>query len=191
MTRLNHKIFFFSILSIALISCKKDKFETNNSEFENIYNDLIDSGNETDITWDAEVHSYSFTLSENRSITSIGYQSHSDLSTTDYLIEIINNNDSSLIYSSGHQFSSTDISYVSPTSPINLQSGIPYTLNRIQTNWGQYITETIGHIVKTEPTDYPVSYGVLTITETNFFDFGSESSWTKYKALPRIDFVLE
>ncbi len=191
MTRLNHKFFFISILSFALISCKKDKFETNNSEFENVYNVLIDSGNETDITWDAEVHSYSFILSENRSITSIGYQSHADLSTTDYLIEIINNNDSSVIYSSGHQFSSTDISYGSPTGAINLQSGIPYTLNRIQTNWGQYITETIGHIVKTEPSDYPISYGVLTITETNFYDFGSESSWTKNKALPRIDIVLE
>ena len=105
--------------------------------------------------------------------------------------EIINNNDSSVIYSSGHQFSSTDISYVSPASVINLQSGTPYTLNRIQTNWGQYITETIGHVVKTEPSDYPISYGVLTITESNFYDFGSESSWSKHNALPRIDIILE
>jgi hypothetical protein len=182
---------FISILSIALTSCKKEKFETNNSEFQNVYNNLVDSGNESDITWDAEVHSYNFTLSENRSITSIGYQSHQDLAGTDYLIEIINNIDSSIVYNGGHQFSSTELSYVSPNNTISLQSGVPYTLNRIQTNWGQYITETIGHIIKTEQADYPLTFGVLTISETNFYDYGSESPWSKYQALPRIDIVLE
>ena len=107
------------------------------------------------------------------------------------LIEIINNIDSTIVYSGGHQFSSDNLSYVSPNSNISLQSGIPYTLNRIQTNWGQFITETIGHIIKTEESDYPITYGVLTISETNFHDYGSESSWSKYKALPRIDIVLE
>jgi hypothetical protein len=94
------------------------------------------------------------------------------------------------VYSGGHQFSSTDISYVTPNSQINLQSGVHYTLNRIQTNWGQYITETIGHIVKTEQSDYPISYGSLTITESNFHDYGSSSSWQKFKALPRVDLVF-
>mgnify|MGYP006901764163 CR=1 FL=1 len=182
---------FLLLLVFALMSCKKGKVKTNNSDFQNIYNNLIDSGNKTDNTWDAEVHSYTFILSENKAITSIGYQSHPDLSSTDYLIDIINNNDSSIVYSSGHRFNSNVLAYVTPNSPIVLQSGVSYTLNRIQTNWGQYITETIGHLVHTAPSDYPITHGVLTITETNFHDFGSTNSWAKFQALPRIDIVFD
>lgn len=184
------KSFFFIFISIGLFSCKKGKFKTNNSDFQHIYNDLIKTGHKADITWDAEVHSYTFVLNENKSIKSFGYQSQSSLSSTDYLIEIINNTDSSIVYSGGHLFSSTDISYAAPNSQINLLSDVHYTLNRIQTNWGQYITETVGHIVKTDQSDYPLSYGSLTITETRFHDYGASSSWQKYQALPRIDLVF-
>ncbi len=178
------------LISIALISCKKGKFKTNNSDFQHIYNDLIKRGHKADVTWDAEVHSYTFVLNENKTIKSFGYQSQSSLSSTEYLIEIINNTDSSIVYSGGHLFSSTDISYVTPNSQINLQSGVHYTLNRIQTNWGEYITETIGHIVRTEQSDYPLSYGSLTITETSFHDYDNSGSWQKFKALPRVDLVF-
>jgi len=184
------KFGLFLLLSIALISCKKGKFKTNNSDFQNIYNDLIKTGHKSDITWDTEVHSYTFVLNENKTIKSFGYQSQSSLSSTEYLIEIINNTDSSIVYSGGHIFSSTGISYVTPNSQVNLQSGVYYTLNRIQVNWGQYITETIGHIVKTEQSDYPLSYGTLTITETSFHDYGSSSSGQKFRALPRVDLVF-
>jgi hypothetical protein len=180
----------FILLSIALISCNKGKFKTNDSDFQHIFNDLVKSGHKADVTWDAEVHSYTFILNENKSIKSFGYQSHSSLSSTEYLIEIINNTDSSIVYSGGHLFSSNDISYVTPNSQLNLQSGVHYTLNRIQTNWGQYITETIGHLVKTEQSDYPLSFGSLTITETSFHDDGSSSSWQKFRALPRVDLVF-
>jgi hypothetical protein len=184
------KFSFLLLLSTLLISCKKGKFKTNNSDFQYIHNALIKSGHESDVTWDAEVHSYTFVLNENKTIKSFGYQSQSSLSSTDYIIEIIKNSDSSIVYSGGHQFSSSDLTYVTPNSTINLQSGVHYTLNRIQTNWGQYITETIGHIVKTEQSDYPMSHGAMTITESSFHDFGSTSSWQKYQALPRIDIVF-
>jgi hypothetical protein len=181
----------FVLLSLAFVSCKKGKFKTNDSEFQQLYNGLISAGNEADITWDAEVHSYTFVVNENKSIQSFGYQSHSSLSSTDYIIEIIKNTDSSIVYSGGHQFDSNNMSYVNPTSPINLEAGVSYTLNRIQTNWIQYVTETIGHIVKTEQSDYPISNGPLTITETNFYDYGSTNSWSKFQALPRIDIVFD
>jgi hypothetical protein len=183
--------FIFFLVSVALISCKKGKFKTNDSDFQNIYNSLIKSKHDADITWDAEVHSYNFVLSENKSITSIGYQSQPELNSTDYIIEILNNTDSSVVYSGSHQFSSNELSYVVPNNLINLQSGVHYTINRIQTNWGQYITETVGHLVHTEQSDYPLNYGVLTITESKFHDYGSMSSWQKFKGLPRIDIVLE
>ena len=180
----------FILLSFAVISCKKGKFKTNDSDFQHIYNNLIKTGHEADITWDAEVHAYSFMLNENKTVKSFGYQSHSSLSSTEYLIEIINDTDSSIVYSGAHLFSSNELSYVTPNSQINLQSGVQYTINRIQTNWGQYITETVGHLVKTEQSDYPLSYGSLTITETSFHDYGSTSTSQKFKALPRIDLVF-
>ena len=180
----------FICLSILLISCKKGKFKTNDSDFQNIYNGLIKKGHKADITWDAEVHSFTFTLNENKSVRLIGYQSQSSLSTKDYIIEIIKNSDSSIVYSGGHRFKSNALSYIKPNAPINLTSGVSYTLNRIQTNWGQYISETIGHLVKTEQSDYPLSHGSLTITETSFHDYNSSSSWQKFQALPRIDIVF-
>lgn len=181
-----------ALLTLSTTSCKKDKLDTNNSEFQHIYNELIDDGNDAVITWDAEVHAYQFTLSQNRTLKSIGYQSDAALSSTDYVIEIMNNTDSSILYSAGHQFDDNNISYVTPTSTVNLQSGVSYTLSRIQTNWGQYITETIGHVVKTEAADYPMSHGDLTITSTHFHDYGySPSVGTINAALPRIDLVFQ
>lgn len=185
------KYAFVFISLFTLISCKKDKLDTKNTEFQNIYNDLIGPGNKQEVTFDAVVHSYTFKLSENRSLISIGYQSHPNLSSTNYLIEIINNVDSTLVYSADHQFSSTDISYVSPASPVNLQSGVSYTIRRVQTNYTQYVTDRVGHLVPTEESDYPLSFGVLTITESNFGDQNEYNGWSKYHSLPRIDIELQ
>lgn len=178
------------ILSLALISCKKGKFNTKDSEFQQIYNSLIKTGHKADVTMDAEVHSYTFILNENKSIKLFGYQSQSRLKSTDYIIEIINNKDSSILYSGGHQFSANRLSYVAPKSPINLQNGVYYTIKRIQKNWRRYITETVGHLVKADQSDYPLSYGALTIKETSFHVHDSFSSWQKPYWLPRIDIVF-
>ncbi|MBL7898274.1 MAG: hypothetical protein JNJ99_07050 [Crocinitomicaceae bacterium] len=185
------KYTFVFISLVTFVSCKKDKLDTRNSEFQNIYNDLIGPGNKQDISFDAVVHSYTFTLSENKTLTAIGYQSHPNLSNTPYMIEIRKNTDSSIVYSSEHQFSSTDISYVSPTSPVNLQSGVSYTISRIQINYTQYVTDRVGHLVPTEESDYPLSFGVLTITETNFGDQVEYQNSSKYHSLPRIDIELQ
>lgn len=186
------KFLFLSCLMSLFVACNKGKFKTKDSDFQHIYNDLVKSRKSTDVTWDAEVHSYTFTLSENKTVKYFGYQSHSSLSTTDYIIEIIRNSDSVIVYSGGHQFSSSALSYVTPNSVIQLQSGQSYTINRIQTNWGQYITETIGHIVRTEENDYPMINGAMTVTSSCFHDDGVlADSWQKFRALPRIDLVFD
>lgn len=177
---------------IFITSCNKSQFSGNNSEFEQIHNQLIDNGNEADETMDTEVHSYNFTLSENKTLSSIGYESNPDLSNIDYLIEIINTSDSSVVYSGNHQFSDNDISYVSPNTTVNLQSNVVYQVNRVQTNWNPHITQTIGHLVRTTDADYPLNSGALTITNSNFFDYGeAPQNWTQNFALPRIDLVFE
>jgi hypothetical protein len=180
-------------ISIAFLSISytKQKFNTQGSDFQHIHNELTSNGHETAVKMDTEVHSYTFNLNENKVITSIGYQKHQDLGSTNYLIEIISMSDSITIYSQGHQFGTNNLNYINPTFPILLESGKAYTISRIQTNWGQYITETIGHIVKTAPSDYPLNHGPLTILETNFNDFGSVNPSLKNYALPRIDIVLE
>lgn len=187
------KISIIFLLMLVLISCKKGKFKTNDSDFQKIYNKQLKWKNKSQVSWDSEVHSYTFTLSENKTLKSIGYQSYSSLQSTDYIIEIINASDSTVVYSGGHQFSSSDISYVNPNYAVQLQSGVTYTITRIQSNWVQYITETIGHGVKTEDSDYPMSHGILTITGTNRYDFGDTEMdpYSKNDMLPRIDLVFE
>ncbi|CAG5081445.1 hypothetical protein [Parvicella tangerina] len=179
-------------VALMLSSCKKGKLKSSNSDFSDLYNQLISDGYETDNTWDAEVHSYNFVLSSNKTLNSIGYQSHEDLSSTPYIIEIFNLDDSVVVYSGDHIFDVNDISYETPNTTVSLQAGVNYQVSRIQTNWGQYVTETIGHLVKTDDSVYPVSSGVLTITESNFHDFGEQDlSWAKNQALPRIDLVFD
>jgi hypothetical protein len=187
------KVSIIFLLMFVLISCKKGKFKTNDSDFQKIYNKVIKWKNKSRASWDTEVHSYTFKLSENKTLKSIGYQSYSSLQSTDYIIEIINASDSSVVYSGGHKFSSSDISYVSPNYGVQLQSGVTYTITRIQANWVQYITETIGHGVRTEQSDYPLNYGSMTITETNRYDFGDTQidPSSKNTMLPRIDLVFE
>ncbi|NOQ71461.1 MAG: hypothetical protein GQ574_05645 [Crocinitomix sp.] len=185
------KLPYLFILTLLVASCNREKFDTEDSDFQNIYNNLIDDGNDWEVTMDTEVHAYDFILSEDRTIKSIGYQSHSDLTSTEYVIGILNNIDSSIVYSEGHLFNSDDISYAIPSSTVNLESGVPYTISRIQTNWATYITQTIGHGVRTDSTHYPVSNGVLTITETNSHDYGETNYYLTDYILPRIDLVFE
>jgi hypothetical protein len=185
------KNFIFLLVCGLFFSCNKGKFKTNNSDFQNIYNNLIKGKNKSEVTWDTEVHSYTFTLSENKKLKSIGYQSHEDLGSIDYVIEIIKDADSSIIYNGAHRFSTTKLSYVIPNTPITLTSGVSYTIRRIQTNWQQDIGRTIGHLVMTEPSDYPLQHGVLKITGTEFHDYQTPSNSPGNLALPRIDMVLE
>ena len=177
------------LLTIALFSCKKGKFKTNDSDFQHIFNNLIDSGKEADEFMDTEVHSYTFVLSENKTIKSIGYESQKSMRSTDYVIEIIKNTDSSIVYTGNHKFNFRKLSYVVPNYAVNLESGVHYTIKRIQTNWGQDISNTIGHLVRTEASNYPLNSGVLSILESNFYDSG-ETFGTKFFALPRIDIVF-
>lgn len=185
------RIFVFLSLCSTLLSCKKSILKSNTSEFTKIYDQLLDDGKTEKVTLDTEVHSYTFILSEDKNLKSIGYQSHSNLSTTNYEIEIIRDSDSSVVYSNVHQFSSTSISYVSLTTPLSLQNGVSFTVRRIQSNWLPDISNTIGHVIKTEQTDYPLHYGTMKITKTQFHDKQTLNPSLDYFALPRIDLVFE
>ncbi len=182
---------YLMIFSLVVISCKKEKFNTKNTDFQKAFNEKLDAGSESAITMDTEVHSYTFVLSEDKSLASIGYQSVEAIETANYLIEIRDNSDSSLVYSEESTFKSNKMSYITAGAPIVLQGGVSYSISRIQTNWTGNITNTIGHLVKTSESDYPISYGILTITESNFHDHGKNDTNLRYYALPRIDMELK
>lgn len=187
----SNKLLGALLLSLILISCKKESFDTKNSDFQNIYNSLLQSGLKEKETMDNEVHSYTFTLSEDRSLGLIGYESHKELKSTDYVIEIRRNTDSTIVFSGAHQFDSKEMSYVSPLTPVDFQAGVSYTVQRIQTNWGDNIGRTIGKMISTTGSDYPMSHGIMTITDVDFHDYNAVSHSLDYYALPRIDLVFE
>lgn len=182
---------FIILLVLIILSCKKDGFDTKNSDFQKVYNNLIADGKTEEFTLDTEVHEYTFTLTEDKVLFVIGYKSHPDLKSTDYTIEIIDNSDSSTIYSEEHQFRSNRISYVTPSLPVSFQSGVSYTVRRIQSNWGSNIALTIGELVKTIESDYPISDGIITITESDFTDSDGAPRGHKFFAVPQIDLVFE
>ncbi len=188
---LRKRIIYLMALSLLVIGCKKANFNTKKTDFQEAFNEQLTAGNEGRITMDTEVHTYTFVLSEDKTLLSVGYQSQEAIKTTNYLIEIRDNNDSSIIYSQESAFKSNKMSYSTTGTPITLHSGVSYSISRIQTNWAGNITNTIGHIVKTSESDYPISFGALTITGSNFHDHGENDTNLRYFGLPRIDIELE
>jgi hypothetical protein len=182
---------FVLFAALAFSSCKKDDFDAQNADFQLLYNNLIDEGKTEEFTMDLEVHEYTFTLSEDKTLFVIGYQSHADLRSTDYTIEIVDNTDSSIIYNQEHQFPERRISYVAPKTPVSFQSGVSYTVRRIQTNWGDNISTTIGTLIKTDEADYPISAGIMTITESDFRAVGENYNSHKFFAIPQIELIFE
>lgn len=157
------------------------------SEFQAVFQDMISKGHTDDVTFDTEIHEYSFTLTANREICEIGYRSLSAISSTPYLIEIVDNSTSNVIYSASHTFSSTETSYVAPSSSINLQAGVSYTIRRIQTNWGTYIDNTIGRVARKNPMDFPYSNGIMNITSAKFYQNGGPLA----DGVPYIDLIFK
>ncbi len=167
---------FSAIFFLALISpgCKNDDppCDYSNSEFQTLYQSLISSGYTDATSYDTEIHEYTFTLSENKEVCEIGYQSQPGIKSTPYIIEISDDQANSLIYSDSHVFSSNETSYVEPTSPIFLQAGISYTIRRIQTHWDGNIGNVIGRLARKDSMNFPYTNGIVTITGANFYQNG-------------------
>ena len=180
-----------ALFALAFTSCKKEDLADKNADFQKLYSQLIDDGKTEDFTMDTEVHSYSFVLNENKSLFFIGYKSHEDLKSTDYRIEITNEDDGGVVYDGLHKFNHKKVSYVSPNSPVLFESGVSYTVKRIQTNWGENIARTIGELVKTDESDYPIANGIMTITSTEFYDVDASTAGNESIGVPQIDLIFE
>ena len=169
--------------------------DTSVSEFKQIYTSFLSAPTAHEmVLMDSETHEYTFYVSIPKTICSIGYQSAHVDSTVPYLIEIVNNATSAVVYSGSHVFSTTATSYVSLTTTVNLQANVSYTIRRIQTNWGTDIGNTIGRLSQSydsigDPVDLlPMTSGDLHITSAGFGAIGFEQV---YDYLPYIDIVFE
>lgn len=192
------------LLAISIVSCTPNPTPTptptplacatTSSDFQSLYSATLASNSVfTNITtMDLVTHEYTFTLSANKNVCSIGYQGNATLfsASIPYTIEIYDNTSSSMTYTGNHLFNSAFTDYVTPLSTVNLVAGHSYTIRRKATNYLSNIGNTIGRIIRFSPAlpSYPYTSGVLTITGSNFY--GSGGPVLNY-GIPYIDMILQ
>ena len=163
---------------------------TTGTDFQQLYTNTVAlPAHSNVVTYDSEIHSYTFELTVSKTICSIGYQSQPAIAATPYLIEIYDNTTSSMVYSGSHVFSSATTSYVTIPS-VTLNAGDSYTIRRIQTSWGTNIGNTIGRLVTNNAgnVSFPQTYGNMKITGSSFYqNAGTKTNW----AIPFIDIVFQ
>lgn len=146
-----------------------------NTDFQQLYTNVVNlAGHQNTITFDTEIHEYTFQLSVNKTVCSIGYQSQPAIATTPYLMEIVDASNT-VIYSGNHVFSSANTSYV-PITPTPLLANQNYTVRRtiLLVNAGNNFANIIGRLVN-QPgalVSFPQSFGIMTITGANFYQNG-------------------
>jgi hypothetical protein len=185
-------------IGFLVASCKKDPIGTSKTpctgatpEFLSLYSNASQQQQLTDINLvDAEVHSYSFEVNTPKTVCSIGYQSCAGLSQIPYVIEIRDSVSNAVLFSGSSLFDSLAMSYMS-IPPLSLMPNHTYTVNRIQTNWPIYITQTIGRVLY-QPGNlaiqFPINQGALKITSSHFYGNGGPMA---NFALPCIDLVYQ
>lgn len=131
-------------------------------------------GHVNDITFDTEIHEYTFQFSANKTICSIGYQSQPAIAAAPYLIQILDASNN-IVYSSPHIFSSANTSYV-PITPTPIVANQSYTIRRtiLLSNAGNSFQNIIGRVVRQNGAlvSFPQTFGIMTITGANFYQNG-------------------
>lgn len=173
--------------------CSNDnECDNSSSEFQTIFQSMIYNGHSDIVSFDTEIHEYTFTLSADKVVCKIGYQSQPAIPSTPYLIEIIDNSTSNTIYADNHTFSPTATSYAIPSSAINLESGESYTIRRtlLLNDAGNQFGNIIGRIAaitNNSSTSFPYTNGIMTITNANFYQSGGP---LPNAGVPYIDLIL-
>jgi hypothetical protein len=143
-------------LGVTLVSCSTGTTpvpvpacSSTNTIFNQLYTNVVAlPGYQNTVTYDTEIHEYTFTFSQTKTICSIGYQSQPAIAAVPYKMEIIDNNTNTVIYTGNHVFSSANTSYVS-ISPTLIIANQSYTVRRtmLLTNAGNNFANIIGRVV--------------------------------------------
>lgn len=169
---------------------------TNLSPFKTLWNDVGSAHSTTytiSNTMDLDIHEYTFTLSANKTLCSIGYQGSANLATanTPYTIEIYNNTDATTVYSGNFVFSATAIDYHS-VGGITLVAGKSYTVSRIVTNDLGDLLNTTGRVMLfgSSSNPFPATSNGMTITSSNFSSLNGATVIPNF-GIPYIDLIFE
>ena len=139
-------------------------------------------------TFDFDVHSYDFILSQDKKICKIGYKSNNVSATLPYQIKILQG--STILYNQSHTFSNGATSYVSLATSINLTAGVTYTIERIQLNPGSNHDGNIGQLKFTST--FPANNNFMSIVSSKFYFVSTNgTSVINNTAIPFIDIVFE
>ncbi len=184
------------VLGLTIASCSTGTTpvpvpacSSTNTIFNQLYNNVVAlPGYQNTVTYDTEIHEYTFTFSQTKTICSIGYQSQPAIAAVPYKMEIIDNNTNTVIYTGNHVFSSANTSYVSIT-PTLIIANQSYTVRRtmLLANAGNNFANIIGRVVN-QPgalVSFPQSFGIMTITGANFYQNGGP---LVNRGIPYIDF---
>jgi hypothetical protein len=167
---------------------------TTGTDFQSLYTSTLSSSALYDnyTTMDLVTHEYTFILSANKAICSIGYQGNATLfaSNIPYTIEVYDNTNSVLVYNGNHLFNSASTDYVTPVSTVNLIAGNSYSIKRIAYNYLGNIGNTIGRVCRKNagPAQFPANFGIMTITSSNFYGAGGP---VPNYGIPYIDIVFQ
>lgn len=185
------------ILGIIISSCSNGTnpipvppCNSTNTIFNQLYTNVVAlPGHQNNNTFDTEIHEYTFTFSQTKTICSIGYQSQPAIAAVPYLMEIIDVNTNTVIYTGNHVFSSANTSYVS-IPPTLIVANQPYTVRRtmLLSNAGNNFGNIIGRVVH-QPgalVSFPQTFGIMTITGANFYQNGGP---LVNMGIPYIDFA--
>jgi hypothetical protein len=141
------------------------------------------------MTYDSEIHSYTFEVSTPKTICSIGYQSQPALATVPYVIEISINGATTPVFSANFTFSSVATSYQVLSTPLLVTPGNSYTIRRIQTSYTN-IGDIIGRVLRPGGTafSFPITQGDLRITGTSLYQHANTANNV---FIPFIDIVFQ
>lgn len=187
-------IAFISFLSTGCGSSSTDPTpcSTTGTYFQAIYSNTATAAGNTDmVTYDSEIHEYSFRLSANKTVCSVGYQSQPAISSLPYTIELRDSTTHTTVFNISSTFSSSATSYVSvPSNPV-LTTGHVYTLKRIITSYGGLITNTVGRMaISTSftPLSFPTSSGDMSIIGSKYYQ---NATAVTDLGIPFIDIVFK
>ncbi len=166
---------------------------TSNTLFQQIYTATVaDTNNQDIVTYDNTIHEYTFTLSANKTVCSVGYQSIPAVASIPYIIKLQDTTTNTTIFTISSVFSSTATSYVAVPSTPTLVAGHTYILSRTLTNDLGNIGNTVGRLVKSIANPnltFPAAVGVMTINSSRLHEASTSGAFNF--GIPYIDIVFQ
>lgn len=176
----NNNVSAFSNVKINLKDL--NSCDEKNADMENYFADLVNTGNYVFLTtMDLRTHEYTFHVTEELNLCSVGYQSYTGKPC---VIELVDDNNT-VMYSNTFTFSKDHQDYKS-LPLINLQPNKKYTIKRRFENYN-YSDDIIGKLIFAKnysSTILPFHAGKIIITQSKYS--GSGNSFTDNTSIPFI-----